>query len=137
MIHPSVQTINHAGLSEISQQLKQLIVPQYLGQYIVSRKISFKYCQYIAIFVDYRLHHFCTVLYITASKTVLQNQRNNYNIRKLWLSIEHCRKPFDCLPEEFLGHSFLQVKERSFVSKLLAAESCLLFSSGVHLASCI
>ena len=135
MIHRLVQTINRAGLSEISQQLKQLIVPQYLGQYIVSRKILFKYCQYIAIFVDYCLHHFCTVL--TASKTALQNQRNNYHIRKLWLSIEHCRKPFDCVPEEFLGHSFLQVRERSFVSKLFAAESCLLFSSGVHLASCI
>ena len=41
------------------------IVSRYLGRYIVSREISFKYRRYIAIiaiFVDYRLHYFCTVL---------------------------------------------------------------------------
>jgi len=41
------------------------IVSRYLGRYIVSREISFKYHRYIAIiaiFVDYRLHYFCTVL---------------------------------------------------------------------------
>ena len=41
------------------------IVSRYLGRYIVSREISFKYRRYIAIiaiFVDYRLHYFCTIL---------------------------------------------------------------------------
>ena len=41
------------------------IILRCLGRYIVSRKISFNYCRYIAtiaIFVNYRLHYFCTLL---------------------------------------------------------------------------
>ena len=60
------------GANDESRRTRQNIATaktigsRYLGRYILSREISFKYHRYIAIiaiFDDYRLHYFCTVLY--------------------------------------------------------------------------
>ena len=59
-----LQYVNDISLtgSDISPKNKTIAVTIYRSIYRL-RLISIKYRRYVAIFVDYRLHYFCTILY--------------------------------------------------------------------------